>query len=97
MTPFAILSLILVLLSQLLRFLGMAVLGVGIGWLVLDLIKKIQVWQAQVALFFGLAGLIIAMAVFTGIGALGAFTIGIGVAIFLWGMPKKEKKEEEKE
>jgi len=85
------------LLASFLRLIGMAVLGLGIGWLALDLLKKIQIWQGQVAIFLGLTGLIIAMTVFTGWGALGAFCIGFGVAIFLWGMPKKEKKEEEKE
>lgn len=84
------------LLASILRLIGMAVLGLGIGWLALDLLKKMQVWQVQIAVFFGLAGLIIAMAIFTGAGALGAFAIGVGVAIFLWGMPKKQKKEEEK-
>jgi len=87
---------IIILLGQLLRLLGMAILGLGIGWLALDLFKKIQIWQGQVAIFLGLAGLIIAVTVFTSAGALGAFAIGVGVAIFLWGMPKKEKKEEEK-
>lgn len=87
---------IVILFSQLLRFLGLAVLGLGIGWLVLDLLKKILVWQGQVAIFLGLAGLIIAMTVFTGWGALGAFALGVGVAILMWGLPKKEKKEEEK-
>ena len=79
------------LLGSILRLIGMAVLGLGIGWLVLDLLKKLQVWQAQVALFLGLAGLIIAMIIYTGWGAEGAFAIGIGVAIFLWGKPKTEK------
>ena len=87
---------IIILLGQLFRFVGMAILGLGIGWLALDLLKKIQVWQGQVAVFLGLAGLIIAMTVFTGAGALGAFAIGVGGAILMWGMPKKEKKEEEK-
>jgi NhaP-type Na+/H+ or K+/H+ antiporter len=95
MTTIQVIDYILVLLSQLIRILGLAAVGLGIGWLVFDLLKKLQVWQAQVAIFLGLAGLIIAMAVFTGAGALGAFAIGVGVAIFLWGMPKKEKKEEE--
>jgi NhaP-type Na+/H+ and K+/H+ antiporter len=74
----------------------MVVLGLGIGWIVLDLLKKIEVWQGQVAIFLGLAGLIICLVVFTGAGAIGAFAIGVGVAIFMWGMLKKEKKEEEK-
>jgi NhaP-type Na+/H+ or K+/H+ antiporter len=83
------------LLGQLLRLLGMAVLGLGIGWIALDLLKKIQAWQGQVAIFLGVAGLVIGLAVFTGAGALGAFAAGVGVAILMWGMPKKEKKEEE--
>ncbi len=87
---------LLTLLAELIRLLGMAVLGLGLGWLVLDLLKKLELWQAQVAIFLGLVGLIIALAVFTGMGAFGAFAIGVGVAIFMWGMPKKEKKEEEK-
>ena len=87
---------IIVLLGQLVRLLGLVVLGLGIGWIVLDLLKKIEAWQGQVAIFLGLAGLIIGLAVFTGAGAMGAFAIGVGVAIFMWGMPKKEKKEEEK-
>ena len=86
---------ILLMIAQFFRFVGMAVLGLGIGWLALDLLKKLLVWQAQIAVFLGLAGLIIAMAVFTSVGALGAFAIGIGVAILLWGLPKKQKMEEE--
>lgn len=96
MEPIEVINYILVLISQLFRFVGMAVLGLGIGWLALDLLKKIQIWQGQIAVFLGLAGLIIAMAVFTGWGAMGAFAIGVGGAILMWGMPKKEKKEAEK-
>jgi ABC-type phosphate transport system permease subunit len=87
---------IIVLLGQLVRLLGLVVLGLGIGWIVLDLFKKIEAWQGQVAIFLGLAGLIIGLAVFTGAGAMGAFAIGVGVAIFMWGMPKKEKTVDEK-
>jgi hypothetical protein len=89
-------NIILILLSQLIRFLGMAALGIAFGWLFLDLLKKLDLWQAKVAIFLGLAGLIIAMVVFAGWGAQGAFFIAFGVAIFLWGMPRKEKKQAEK-
>ena len=81
------------LFASLIRFLGMAVFGLGMGWLALDLLKKLEPWQAQVIVFLGLAGLTIAMAVFTTMGALGAFVAGIGVAILIWGMPKKKKEE----
>ena len=81
-------------LGSILRLLGMAAIGVGIGWLALDLLKKAGVWQMQAVVFLGLLGFIIAMTVFLGWGALGAFAIGLAVAIFLWGMPRKAKVEE---
>jgi hypothetical protein len=34
------------------------------------------------------------MTVFTSWGALGAVAAGVGVAILLWGLPRKEKKED---
>ena len=83
------------LIAALLRLLGVAALGIGIGYLVVDLFHKAQEWLMQAVLFLGLAGLVIAMAVFLSPGALGAFGLGFGAAIFLWGMPKKKKEEEE--
>ena len=83
------------LLAAILRLIGMAVLGLGIGWLSLDLLRKAQAWQLQIAVFLGFFGLAIAAMRFLAPAALGAFGIGVGVAIFLWGMPKKQKKEEE--
>jgi hypothetical protein len=87
---------IITLLASILRLIGMVVLGLGMGWLSLDLLRKAQVWQLQIAVFLGLVALVVALSYFLGAGAQGAFAIGVGVAIFLWGMPKKEKKEEEK-
>jgi len=88
---------ILDLIADLIRFLGMGVLGVALGWLVLDLFKKTTDWQFQIALFLGFVGLIIAMSYYLPWGTLGSFAIGAGVAILLWGMPKKEKKKEEED
>ncbi len=84
------------LLASILRLIGMAVLGLGIGWLSLDLLRKAEAWQFQGTIFLGLIGMLIATFVFIGWGAHGAFALGVGVAIFLWGMPKKPKKEDEK-
>jgi hypothetical protein len=86
---------IITLLASVLRLLGMAALGVGIGYLAVDLLRKTQAWPLQMAVFLGLAGLVIAMVVFLSWGALGGFGIGVGVAIFVWGMPKKKKEDEE--
>jgi hypothetical protein len=81
------------LIGALLRFLGLAAFGLGFGWLALDLLKKTPLWQVQITVFLGLAGLVIALAVFTGWAALGAVAAGIGVAIMIWGFPKKGKEE----
>ena len=80
--------------ASLIRFLGMAVFGLGMGWLALDLLKKSEAWQVQIAVFLGLAGLVIGLTVFSGWAAVGAVAAGIGVAVILWGLPKKAKKEE---
>jgi hypothetical protein len=82
------------LIASLIRLLGMAALGVGIGYLALDMLRKAQAWPLQMAFFLGLAGLVIAMVVFLAPGALGGFGLGIGAAIFIWGIPKKQKEEQ---
>jgi predicted permease len=83
------------MLASLIRLLGLAALGVGLGYLAVDLLRKAEGWFMQAVAFLGLAGLVIAMVVFLAPGALGAFGIGLGVAVFLWGMPKKKKEEQE--
>ncbi len=83
---------IIELLVAILRFLGLAVFGVGFGWLGLDLLKKSSAWQVQIAVFLGLAGIVIALTVFSGGAALAALAAGIGVAVLIWGFPKKEKE-----
>jgi hypothetical protein len=88
----SVLNIIFYILSALLRIIGLGVLGAGIGWLSLDLLRK-EAWQLQIAVFLGLVGLVIAIA-FVGAGAVGAFAIGVAVAIFLWGMPRKKKEGE---
>jgi membrane-bound ClpP family serine protease len=89
---------ILDLLGALIRLIGMAVFGLGAGWLLLEIFRKgQQAWQLQLALFLGFCGLAIALAYFTTAGALGAFGIGVGVAMFVWGMPKPKGEEKEED
>ena len=88
----SVLTTIIYILSALLRIIGLGVLGAGIGWLSLDLLRK-EVWQLQIAVFLGLVGLVIAIA-YVGAAAVGAFAIGVAVAVFLWGMPRKKKEGE---
>ena len=86
---------VITLLASLVRFLGFAVFGLGAGYLAVDLLRR-AVWQVQVAVFLGLVGLAIALTHFSAVGALGAFTLGAGVAVLIWGLPKKPKEEEKK-
>ena len=83
------------LIAALIRLLGMAAVGVGIGYLAVDMLHKVQTWPMQVAFFLSLAGLVIAMVVFLAPGALGGFGLGFGAAIFIWGMPRKKKEDQE--
>jgi NhaP-type Na+/H+ or K+/H+ antiporter len=82
------------LIASLIRFLGLIVFGLGFGWLAIDLLKKSEAWQVKIAVFLGLAGLVIALAVYTAWGALGGVAAGIGLAILMWGMPKKPKEDQ---
>ena len=86
------LQIIIELLASLIRFLGLVVFGLGFGWLALDLLKKAQLWYLQMAIFLGTAGLMIAFA-FGGWLGIGPLALGLGVALLIWGIMKKEKKE----
>jgi hypothetical protein len=70
--------------------------GLGMGWLLLEFFRKgQQAWQLQIALFLGFVCLVIAAARILTPAALGGFGIGVAVAVFVWGLPKKKKAEEE--
>lgn len=86
---------ILDLIASLVRFLGMAVAGAALGWLGLDLIRKTTAWQAKVIIYLGLLGILIALTCFTASGALGAFCLGLGAAVLLHSLPRKEKAAQE--
>ena len=83
------------LVGEFIRLVGMAALGVAIGYLAVDMLHKAQTWPLQIAFFLGLLGLVIAMVAFLSAGALGGFSLGFAAAIFIWGMPRKKKKEEQ--
>lgn len=91
---------LILLLGALVRLIGFLGIGLTAGWLALEFLRKAQqAWQLQIAVFLGVLGLVIAMTLYLAGAptALGMFGIGLTVAILLWGLPKKEKKEEKKE
>ena len=75
-------------------FLGMLILGIGMGWLFLDWVKNSdKAWQIQVTFLAGFFAFLIAMAVYVHT-ALGGFGLGFGAAILIWGLPKKPKSDD---
>jgi Na+-driven multidrug efflux pump len=88
---------VLELFGYFLRALGALVFGVGVGWLVQKIVKDSgKTWQLIIATMLGLLGTFLALA---GWGAadspstLGAFGLGVGAAILIWGLVIKPKKE----
>jgi len=86
---------ILTILGFVLRALGFAVLGFGVGRFIMDAYKK-AVWQVQIALAVSFLFLLAWLTHLSTPGSMGMFALGAGVALILAGMAKKEEKEEEK-
>jgi len=81
------------LLGAAVRLIGLLVFGLGAGWLVLEAFRK-DIWQLQIAAVLGFFGLAVGLTCFTPAGGLGAYTLGAGAALLLWGMQKKRRKDE---
>ena len=84
---------VLDLLGYPLRALGSLVFGLGVGWLVLKIIKDVEKsWPLALASLLGLLG---AFVVIAGWGpsstTLGAFGLGAGAGILIWGVFIKPK------
>jgi hypothetical protein len=84
------------LLGYFLRALGTLVFGVGIGWLVQKIVKDAgKTWQLAAAILLGLLGAFLVLAGWgpSGGTTLGAFGLGVGAGILIWGLAIKAKKE----
>jgi hypothetical protein len=76
-----------------LRVLGAAVFGVGVGWLVIHVLKW-QLWQLATAAILGLLGAFVLVAHWTGGGGtLGAFGLGAGAGLLVWGLMQDRRAE----
>jgi hypothetical protein len=72
----------------------MLVLGISLGWLMLDAYKQNnKPWQTQMIFLAGFFAFLMTMAIRVHV-ALAGFGLGFGVAVFMWGLPKKPKKED---
>lgn len=85
------------IIGYVLRFLGALVFGLGMGWLTIRLVKQEMVaWQLTVAMYLGLLATFALLGHWVGGGAtLGAFGIGVGAGLLVWGMFRPKPKDTE--
>lgn len=77
------------------RALGFALLGFGVGRFTMDAYKK-AAWQVQIALAVGFFALLVGLTHYSSPGSMGTFAIGAGAALVMSFMPKKEDGEDSK-
>jgi hypothetical protein len=76
-----------------LRVLGALVFGVGVGWMVIHVLKW-QLWQLAIAAVLGLLGCFALVAHWTGGGGtLGGFGLGAGAGLLIWGLMQDRHAE----
>lgn len=76
------------------RALGFAVLGFGVGRFIMDAYKN-AVWQVQVALAVGFFGLLVGLTHYSSPGSMGMFALGAGVALIMSFSVKKDDDSED--
>lgn len=89
-----IVSDVLSILGSIVRALGFALLGFGVGRFTMDAYKK-AAWQVQIALAVGFFGLLVGLTNYSSAGSMGMFALGAGAAL-LMSFSKKDGDEEEK-
>jgi hypothetical protein len=84
------------IIGYVLRFLGALVFGLGMGWLTIRMVKQeTLVWQQAVAMYLGLLATFALLGHWVGGGAtLGAFGLGVGAGLLIWGMFKPKPKDD---
>jgi hypothetical protein len=85
------------IIGYVLRFLGALVFGLAMGWFTIRQLKQEMVaWQLTVAMYLGLLATFALLGHWVGGGAtLGAFGIGAGAGLLIWGMFRPKPKVEE--
>ena len=88
---------ILELIGFVLRVLGSLIFGLGVGWLTVKVMQKEGgPWQLSTAVFLGLIGGYVFLGQWVpGGGTLGAFGLGAGAAVLLWGLMANRMKSED--
>lgn len=77
------------------RALGFALLGFGLGRFTMDAYKN-AAWQVQIALAVGFFGLLVGLTNYSSPASMGMFALGAGAALLMSFSKKKDGDEEEK-
>ena len=85
---------VLAVLGFIIRALGFAVLGFGVGRFTMDAYTK-AAWQVQIALAVGFFALLVGLTHYSSPGSMGMFAISAGAAMLMAFMAKKEVGKEE--
>lgn len=91
---YEVISQIMNIVGVLVRFIGVIVFGLAIGWLTLTAFKRETTWHYQAVLLVVFYGFFAAVFWQSNPGMLGGLTLGTGLAILLWGMRRAEPKVE---
>ena len=85
---------ILELIGFLLRVIGSFVFGLGVGWIAMKVMQKEGgAYQLSIAVFLGLVGAFVLLGQWVAGGAtLGAFGLGAGAAVLVWGLMANRMK-----
>lgn len=76
----------------LIRFIGVIVFGLALGWLTLAAFKKETTWHYQAVLLVVFFGFFAAVFWHSNPGMLGGLTLGTGAAVWIWGIRKPSEK-----
>jgi hypothetical protein len=86
------------LFGSLIRLLGLLVFGLSAAWFTLKAFNQPERrWQLQVAVFLGFFALAGLMARFTSPGGTGAFALGAGAGVIIWGLRAEREPGDEEE
>ena len=89
-------ELVLNLVGYLVRFLGLLVFGVATSWFTFKAyFEGEKSWQLQVAVFLGFLAMAAVLVRYATPGAVGAYALGAGVALLIWGLRGEGDEEEE--
>lgn len=83
---------ILQLLGVIFRPLGFLVFGVAAGWLVTrPFVEEQKWWQLEALTLVAFFGCLVTLCIYAGPGSVGAFGLGSGVAVLLFGLRLGQK------